>query len=147
MTAAAGARLDQVHAASRDAHSALHRAAVAHGYTESVVEASPWCRALVDRVMGPNVRTARLCPHLRGAASPTVVFLAANRRRVECPACARRAYRATIGTPEDRTCDRCRILIPAREVEVVTWVMGPMLVSAGHCRGCRDAVRGPEGPA
>jgi hypothetical protein len=70
-------------------------------------------------------------------------WAAVRQRRVECPACAQRAYRATIGTPEDRTCDRCRILIPAGIIEVATWAVGPLLVSVGHCRGCRDAVRGP----
>ena len=136
------ALLDQLQAASREAHDALHRAAVAHGYAETVTTASPWCRQLLDGVLGPNIRTARLCKHLRGSASPQVVVLTAHRRRVECASCAHRANRAIVGTEEDRRCDRCRVLIAVGEVEVVTWVVGPMLISAGHCRSCRDAVRG-----
>jgi hypothetical protein len=141
--AARTALLDQVRAATRQAHSALHRAAVAHGYAETVAPASPWCRQLLDGVLG---RTARFCKHLRGGASPQVLFVAAHRRRVECAGCAYRATRATLGTEEDRRCDRCRTLIAVGEVEAVTWAVGPMLVSAGHCRGCRDAVRGSEVP-
>ncbi len=142
-TAAATAMRDQVHAARRDAHRTLHQAAIRHGGTANLVAASPWCRELLASVLGPNIRTARLCRHLRGKRSPEIVFLAAHRRRVECAPCAHRAYRATIGTPEDRTCDRCRILVAAGQVEVVTWAVGPLVVSAGHCHGCRDAVRGP----
>ena len=136
------ALLDQLHAAVRDADAVLHRAAARHRYAETIAPASPWLCQLVNGVLGPTVRTARLCSHLRGDSSPEVVFLAAHRRRVECASCALRTSLATVGTEEDRRCDRCRGLVPAGQVEVITWAVGPMLVSAGHCRGCREAVRG-----
>jgi hypothetical protein len=135
--------LHRVRAESSDAHHALDRLAVAHGYEKVLVPPSPWVRELLDGVLGPNVRTARLCSHLRAGSSPAIVFLTAHRRRVECTRCSQRAARATAGTPEDHTCDRCRALISADLIEVVTWAVGPIVVTAGHCVGCREAVRGP----
>lgn len=73
------------------------------------------------------IHLSTIQPAFLPVADPAVMF---------CVACFNRYSRTQTGTPEDNTCDLCRIVAGVGGIRPFAVTLGPVTVCGGVCRGC-----------
>ncbi|MGO1055746.1 hypothetical protein [Crossiella sp. CA198] len=125
------ALLDQVQAASADAHRVLHHAAREKSMTLTRSTPSAWlAEQFTTLVCAIVTGTVKTCRHL-GAAPQVAMAAVWAPGHLVCPTC----FPQLAPSPaEDSTCDRCRK--PATTLHSTITAAGPILLSYGLCPTC-----------
>lgn len=99
--------------------------------------------ALAEALTALTAGRAEVCHHVR-PDRPQILHLAAHApSELRCRRCAAARALSMYGSPEDRTCDRCRRSgLPS--VHVGLMQAGGLLVTYGLCLPCNLTVRAQE---